>query len=123
LAIFLALAEEGSPATVTQRTYIRSVLEFSQTPDGKMVLLDSNNPHKLWNIFADPKYTENTVSQLAEVTREAAKRAKDQNLANKSEAFYDIIDERAKSVPDVELRARAVENANAIRANKCLVGK
>jgi hypothetical protein len=123
LAIFLALAEEGSPATVTQRTYIRSVIEFSQTADGKVKLLDAANPHKLWNIFTDPKYTENTISQIAEVAREAAKRAKDQNLANKSDAFYDVIEQRAKSIPDAELRAKALENANTIRANKCLVGK
>jgi hypothetical protein len=123
LAIFLALAEKGSPASATQRAYIKAVLEFSQSPNGNTILLDSGNPHKLWNIFADPNYSEDTIAQLTEVATEAAKRGRDQNLTNKSNVFYDVIDERAKRFPAGEARTKALENSAALRVNKCLVGK
>ncbi len=125
LAIFLGLAKKHSSATPAQRKYIKAVFKFSATaPKGEnKILLNADNPHKLWNIFSDPSYTDSTIGELAEVISKAADKADKDGLINKADAFYDELDNRAKSITDVELRAKAIENANAIRANKCLVGK
>lgn len=115
LAIFLALAEKGSPASSAQRELIESVIEFSKSPAGEVKLLDPENPHKFWKLFDDNENTDTVLKGYADVLKEAAEEGK--SSASKREAFYTVLQRNAGDDPE------ATERVNAIRLKNCFFGR
>jgi hypothetical protein len=115
LAIFLALADKGSPATTAQRDFINSVVSMSTNPSGEVKLLDPENPHKFWKLFDDSENTDNVLAGYATILKETAEEAK--TKVNKKEAFYDVLQRNAGDSPE------ATERVNSIRIKNCFFGK
>lgn len=115
LAIFLALADKGSPATQAQREFIDSVIEFSKTPGGDVKLLNPDNPHKFWTLFDNSKYTDNVLTGYASILKETAEEAK--GTVNRQKAFYDVVQRNAGNTPE------ATERVNALRLKNCFFRK
>lgn len=110
LGLFVALADRNSPATKVQRDFIESILEVSKDSSGRVNILDSNNPHKLWKMFdkdLDPEY----MKEWTDLLREVAEEGKDQ--ASKKESFFKVLEKRAGDDP-VKL-----EQVNMIRSKGC----
>lgn len=110
LGLFVALADKSSPATKVQRDFIESILEVSKDSSGKVNILDSNNPHKLWKLFdkdMDPEF----MKEWTDLLREVADEGKDQ--ASKKESFFKVLERRAGDDP-VKL-----EQVNMLRAKGC----
>lgn len=115
LAIFLALADKGSPATQAQREFIDSVIEFSKTPGGDVKLLNPDNPHKFWTLFDNSKYTDNVLAGYASILKETAEESK--GTVNRQKAFYDVVQRNAGDT------AEATERVNALRLKNCFFKK
>ncbi|MCF8059977.1 MAG: hypothetical protein K9K67_11820 [Bacteriovoracaceae bacterium] len=115
LAIFLALADKGSPATAAQREFIDSVVAVSTVPGGEVKLLNPENPHKFWKLFDDSENTDNVLAGYATILKETAEEAK--TSVNKKEAFYDVLQ---RSAGDSE---EATLSVNAIRMKNCFFGR
>ncbi len=115
LAIFLALADKGSPATTAQRDFINSVISMSTNPSGEVKLLDPENPHKFWKLFDDSENTDNVLAGYATILKETAEEAK--TKVNKKEAFYDVLQRNAGDSPE------ATERVNSIRIKNCFFGR
>lgn len=115
LAIFLALAEKGSPATKAQRDFIDSVVAVSTTPGGDVKLLNPENPHKFWKLFDDNENTDSVLAGYSSLLKETAEEGK--TTASKKDAFYNVLQRNAGNDPE------ATERVNAIRLKNCFFGR
>lgn len=115
LAIFLALAEKGSPATKSQREFIDAVIAISTSPSGEVKLLDPANPHKFWKFLNSNENTDSVLNGYASLLRETAEEGK--SSASKKEAFYTVLQRNAGNDPE------AAERVNDIRLKDCFFGR
>ncbi|MCR9206042.1 MAG: hypothetical protein NXH75_15775, partial [Halobacteriovoraceae bacterium] len=115
LAIFLALAEKGSPASKAQRDFIDSVVAVSTTPGGDVKLLNPENPHKFWKLFDDNENTDSVLAGYSSLLKETAEEGK--STASKRDAFYNVLQRNAGNDPE------ATERVNAIRLKNCFFGR
>jgi hypothetical protein len=107
LGLFLGLYEHGSKG---QKELIESILEISKKPDGKVELLNPNNPHKLWKLFtkdlADDELAD-WSTMLRKVANDSA------NDESKKDAFFAYLKGKAGDDP---IRN---EWLNKIKLQKC----
>lgn len=89
LALFLGLAEAGS---ADQKKLIAAIKKVSTT-NGKVNVIDSANPHKLWKILADDLTTQDISGWTRTLDEVAARRAKDR--VTTEEAFYRTLKDKA----------------------------
>lgn len=90
LALFLGLAESGSPE---QKALIDSIKKLS-TKNGKTNILDSKNPHKLWKIPGTDMNAQETANWKVFFDEVGARSQKDG--VNAEEAFYRTLKEKAQ---------------------------
>lgn len=112
LGVFLALAESGDQV---HKDLVDAVLEVSKRPNGKVNLLDRQNPHKLWKLF-DPDQDGETLSvaemqNWTRLLKEVAEEGKSD--VSKKEAFYRVLTREAGDDPVL------VEYKNMLRSKNC----
>lgn len=112
LGVFLALAESGDQV---HKDLINAVLEVSKRPNGKVNLLDRQNPHKLWKLF-DPDQNGETLSAAemqnwTRLLKEVAEEGKSD--VSKKEAFYTVLTREAGDDPVL------IEYKNMLRSKNC----
>jgi predicted Zn-ribbon and HTH transcriptional regulator len=90
LALFLGLAESGSP---DQKALIAAIKKLS-TRNGKTNIIDPKNPQKFWKVVADdmsPQYMSSWTKTLNEVSARAEK-----DNVGTEEAFYRTLKAKAE---------------------------
>lgn len=112
LGVFLALAESGDQV---HKDLVEAVLEVSKRPNGKVNLLDRQNPHKLWKLF-DPDQNGETLSvaemqNWTRLLKEVAEEGKSE--VSKEEAFYRVLTREAGDDPVL------IEYKNMLRSKNC----
>lgn len=112
LGVFLALAESGDQV---HKDLIDAVLEVSKRPNGKVNLLDRQNPHKLWKLF-DPDQNGETLSTAemqnwTRLLKEVAEEGKSD--VSKKEAFYTVLTREAGDDPVL------IEYKDMLRSKNC----
>jgi len=98
MALFLGLARQGNK---TQKDFVDAVRKVSKNANGKVVLLDTNNPHKLWKIPAS-QVSDKKLRKLTALLNEVSQKAK--GKVSKKKAFFEILDKRAKNDPSLKRR-------------------
>lgn len=107
LALFLGLAESGSP---DQKKLIQAIKNVS-TSNGKVNIINAKNPHKLWKILADDMNTQD-ISGWTRTLEQVQKR----QIADKvstEEAFYRTL--KSKANGDKNL----TKQLETIKAKRC----
>lgn len=90
LALFLGLAESGSP---DQKALIASIKKVS-TRNGKTNIIDPKNPQKFWKVVADDMSPQD-MNGWTKTLNEVAGRAEKDNVSTE-EAFYRTLKEKAQ---------------------------
>jgi hypothetical protein len=90
LALFLGLAESGSPE---QKAMVASIKKLS-TKNGKTNILDPKNPQKFWKVLADDMSPQD-MNGWTKTLNEVSARAEKDNI-NTEEAFYRTLKEKAQ---------------------------
>tara|TARA_R110002072_G_scaffold1989_3_gene16490 strand:+ start:54592 stop:55551 length:960 start_codon:yes stop_codon:yes gene_type:complete len=110
LALFLALAEESSPASPKQRELINAILEFSKDSKGKVQLFSKDNQHILYGLVDDDSMTDAIRTEWIRVLKEASN---DPSAASKKEAFFKVL--RRDAGDSTELN----DYVNSLELKKC----
>ncbi|MDC1175476.1 hypothetical protein OAT67_08760 [Bacteriovoracaceae bacterium] len=110
LALFLALAEESSPASSKQRELINAILEFSKDSKGKVQLISKDNQHILYGLVDDDSMTDAIRTEWIRVLEEASN---DPSAASKKEAFFKVL--RRDAGDSTELN----DYVNSLELKKC----
>lgn len=90
LALFLGLAESGSPE---QKALINSIKKVS-TVNGKVNIIDPKNPHKFWKILAEDMSAKD-MEGWNKTLQEVSARAQKDNVTTE-EAFYRTLKDKAE---------------------------
>lgn len=106
LGLFLGLKEVGSKQ---QKELISAVENISKSSDGSVELLNPKNPHKLWKLFSED-ISDSDMSGWTKLLNEVA--SKSEGKVSKKEAFYEILEKRAKANPEFEDRVQILKNKN-----------
>lgn len=108
LALFLTLAESG---TKEQKALIEAIKKVSVTKDGKVNIIDSSNPHKLWRELSDDMSAD-TMKALTDTLNEVAELRKKEGISTE-QAFYQILDKRVGKSPELK------KDVEKIKARRC----
>lgn len=107
LALFLGLAESGTP---DQKKLIEAIKKVSMT-NGKVNIINAQNPHKLWKILADDMSTQD-ISGWTRTLEQVQKRQITDKVSTE-EAFYRTL--KAKANGDQNL----TKQLETIKAKRC----
>lgn len=107
LALFLGLDKYGSKA---QKDFIGAVKEISSGPRG-VKLVDKDNPHKLWKLFADD-VTQAELEGWTKLLKEVNAEAKASKISKK-DAFYKVLTKKADGEEGM------VSRIDKLKAKRC----
>ncbi len=107
LALFLGLAESGSP---DQKALISAIKKVS-TRNGKTNIIDPKNPQKFWKIVADDM-SASDMNGWTKTLNEVASRAEKDNVTTE-EAFYRTLKEKAQG------NEALMKNYETLKAKRC----
>lgn len=110
LALFLALAEESSPATLKQRELINAILEISKDSKGNIKLFDSDNAHKLYKLVDDNAMSDGMRDFWIKTLKEANA---DSSAKSKKEAFFKVLRREAGDKSELN------DLVNSLEIQKC----
>lgn len=106
LGLFLGLKEIG---TKEQKDLIRAVEAVSKDSSGKVNIVDSKNPHKLWKLFSED-ISESEMAGWTKLLDEVA--STPSNGKSKKDVFYEILEKRASESPELQDRVQILKNKN-----------
>lgn len=92
LALFLALAENGSPASGNLRKLVDTILEVSKDSSGKVNLFDADINHRLWKIVDDNELSDEMMEKWVTHLRKVAD---EPDPSKRKEAFFKVLREKA----------------------------
>jgi hypothetical protein len=106
LGLFLGLAKYGSD---NQKAFAKAVNEVSRTPAGKVSLVDSQNPHKLWKIVSS-KLSDKKLAGWTDILNKTAANAKGQR--SKKDAFFAVLESKAGKHEGMRKRLEILKRKN-----------
>jgi len=106
LGLFLGLKEVGSKE---QRDLIRAIESVSTNSAGKINIVDTANPHKLWKLFSED-ISESEMEGWTKLLDEVAANSK--GVDKKRDVFFEILEKRAKDSPELQDRVQILKNKN-----------
>lgn len=106
LALFLGMKKYGSKK---QKDFVEAVFDISRKPDGNIQLLDPQNKHKLWKLFAND-LKESELEGWTKILKEVAEQS--QGERSKREAFFTILEKRAGDHDGMKKRIDVLKRKN-----------